>query len=112
MNLFSNECPENLLPNDGTAMYFGKIIDKTKADEYFEVLINTIPWQQDEVIIYGKRHVTKRKTAWFGDNSLAYKYSGTTRTALPWTTELKSLKLLVEKITGETFNSCLLNLYH
>jgi alkylated DNA repair dioxygenase AlkB len=32
--------------------------------------------------------------------------------ALPWTKELLELKKLVEKETGESFNSCLLNLYH
>jgi alkylated DNA repair dioxygenase AlkB len=29
-----------------------------------------------------------------------------------WTTELLNLKNQIEKICGETFNSCLLNLYH
>lgn len=33
-------------------------------------------------------------------------------TPLPWTHELLALKGMVEKRTGETFNSCLLNLYH
>ena len=32
--------------------------------------------------------------------------------ALPWTNELRVLKKMVEKETGENFNSCLLNLYH
>ena len=31
---------------------------------------------------------------------------------MPWTKELLELKKLVEKETGESFNSCLLNLYH
>jgi alkylated DNA repair dioxygenase AlkB len=31
---------------------------------------------------------------------------------LPWTKELLKLKAMVEEKTGETFNSCLLNLYH
>jgi alkylated DNA repair dioxygenase AlkB len=31
---------------------------------------------------------------------------------LPWTKELLELKTVIEKETGETFNSCLLNLYH
>jgi alkylated DNA repair dioxygenase AlkB len=32
--------------------------------------------------------------------------------ALPWTKELLALKILVEEKTGETYNACLLNLYH
>jgi alkylated DNA repair dioxygenase AlkB len=31
---------------------------------------------------------------------------------LPWTPELLALKHLAEEITGATYNSCLLNLYH
>lgn len=31
---------------------------------------------------------------------------------MPWTDELLELKILIENETNETFNSCLLNLYH
>ena len=31
---------------------------------------------------------------------------------MPWTTELLELKKIAEELTGEKFNSCLLNLYH
>jgi len=34
------------------------------------------------------------------------------QSAVPWSKELLELKFLIEKMTGETFNSCLLNLYH
>ena len=56
--------------------------------------------------------VTKRKVAWYGDKPFKYTYSKTTKSALPWTKELLELKDIIEKKTGETFNSCLLNLYH
>ena len=50
--------------------------------------------------------------AWYGDNKFAYTYSNTTKQALFWTKELLELKTIIEKQTGEQFNSCLLNLYH
>jgi len=56
--------------------------------------------------------VTKRKVAWYGDRDFEYTYSNSTKRALPWTNELLQLKAMVEKQTGEQFNSCLLNLYH
>ncbi|WP_317236049.1 alpha-ketoglutarate-dependent dioxygenase AlkB [Niabella hibiscisoli] len=56
--------------------------------------------------------MTKRKVAWYGNKPYEYTYSNTTKQALPWTKELIELKALIEKQTGETFNSCLLNLYH
>ena len=62
--------------------------------------------------MYGRRIVTKREVAWYGDKPFAYTYSHTTKRALPWTPELKLLKDNAERASGETFNSCLLNLYH
>ena len=76
------------------------------------MLLNGIEWKNDEVVIYGKRIVTKRKVAWYGDKAFEYKYSNISRTALPWTRELFELKTIVETISNESYNSCLLNLYH
>ena len=60
---------------------------------------------------YGKRIITARRVAWYGDADYSYTYSGTTKTALAWTRELQALKYLIEGKTGTVFNSCLLNLY-
>ena len=102
----------NLLPYDGIVNYFGRFVDHKIADEYFQKLMATILWQQDEVVIYGKRYVTRRKTGWYGDEDYDYAYSGMTRRAKPWTPELLGLKKIAEQRTGEHYNSCLLNLYH
>src|SRR5690606_175965 len=103
---------KNYLPQDGTVNYYGKLLSKAKADFYFNTLLETIEWKNDEAIIYGKKIITKRKVAWYGEKPYAYTYSKTTKYALPWTEELLAIKVLVEQQTGETFNSCLLNLYH
>jgi alkylated DNA repair dioxygenase AlkB len=101
----------NLLPYDGIATYHGRILTDN-ASQYFDILKSTLPWKHDELVIFGKHIVTAREVAWYGDPGLAYTYSGTTKQPLPWTKELSELKLLVEKHTGLSFNSCLLNLYH
>ncbi len=114
MDLF-NTLPDknkNYLPKDGTVNYHGKVLNQKEADYYLKTLLDSIEWRNDEAIIFGKRIVTKRKVAWYGDKSYEYTYSNTTKSALPWTKELLELKLLIEQHTGETFNSCLLNLYH
>lgn len=108
----SIDASRNLLPFDGTVNYYGQIVDAGQADHYLRVLLQSIEWRNDEAIIFGKRYVTKRKIAWYASQPFLYRYSGTTKTALPWTSELLALKDMVEKRTGETFNSCLLNLYH
>lgn len=113
-NLFPQDSvlPQNLLPCDGTVIYHGKIFDKEKADYHFRRLFENIVWENDVAVIFGKKIITKRKVAWYGDENFSYTYSKSTKTALPWTEDLLQLKKCVEKYTGETFNSCLLNLYH
>jgi alkylated DNA repair dioxygenase AlkB len=114
MDLFENyiDKTKNWLPKDGTVNYYGKLFNRQLADHYLEKLLSTIEWRNDEAIIFGKKVVTKRKVAWYGEKPFEYTYSNTTKYALPWTKELLELKTTIEKETGETFNSCLLNLYH
>jgi alkylated DNA repair dioxygenase AlkB len=114
MDLFSTGLDENqnLLPKDGTVLYYGHIMPLQEANFYLKNLLETIAWKNDETIIFGKLIITKRKVAWYGDTNFNYTYSNTTKQALIWTPELLKLKSLVEEKTGETYNSCLLNLYH
>jgi alkylated DNA repair dioxygenase AlkB len=102
----------NLLPGDGIVHYYGKLMSSTEAAEMAQALLERIEWRNDEAVIYGKRIITKRKVAWYGEEPFSYTYSNTTKTALPWTPELLALKALAENHSGETYNSCLLNLYH
>ena len=112
MDLFNTGAGTNLLPNDGVVNYYGKVLKQQEARYYFNKLLNTIEWKNDEAIIFGKHIITKRKAAWYGDAGYLYTYSNTTKLALSWTVELLHLRKIAEDITGEAFNSCLLNLYH
>ncbi len=114
MDLFSSQInsSDNLLPKDGIVNYYGKLLTYVESNHYYDALLNTIEWKNDQAIIFGKLILTKRKVAWYGEQEFEYTYSNTTKRALPWTKELLELKLLAEEATGETFNSCLLNLYH
>ena len=103
---------KNLLPQDGTVNYYSKIFDEVVSNHYLERLLATIAWRNDQAIIFGKTITTKRKVAWYGDRAFEYTYSNTQKYALDWTAELLELKALIEQKTGESFNSCLLNLYH
>ncbi|MBE8712105.1 alpha-ketoglutarate-dependent dioxygenase AlkB [Sphingobacterium sp. KB22] len=114
MELFEQEydTAKNWLPYEGEVNYYGKIFSAKEADDYFTKLLEAIEWRNDESIIFGKKIITKRKVAWYGEHPFEYTYSNVTKKALPWTKELLELKGRIEKETGETFNSCLLNLYH
>lgn len=110
--LFENEPEVNLLPFDGTVLYYNRIYTKKEADFYANRLQQTIEWRNDEAFIFGKHFITKRKVAWYGDINYSYTYSNATKYALPWTEELIALKKRAQECTEATYNSCLLNLYH
>lgn len=109
---FWNAKEGNLLPSDGIVEYGGRIFAPSESDALFHTLLSTILWQNDQVILFGKVRTLSRKVAWHGDDTFTYSYSGTSKTASPWTPELLLIKERVEKRARTTFNSCLLNLYH
>ena len=112
MDLFSSEKIKNVLPFDGITNYHGIILDQDQCAFFYQKLIDTIQFKNDEAIIFGKKIITKRKVAWYGSAAFSYTYSKITKTAILFTKELLALKAIVEKESGETYNSCLLNLYH
>lgn len=112
MNLFDTDKIDNLLAHDGVVTYFGKVLSNEACAEYLDLLLHNIDWKNDEAVIFGKFIITKRKAAWYGDEAYLYTYSSRTKQARAWTKELLELKQITEAVTGTTFNSCLLNLYH
>lgn len=102
----------NILPYDGTVQFYGVVLAQERADFYYQQLLQSIAWKCDEAMILGRKITTKRKVAWYGDQEFLYTYSQTTKQAFPWTETLLDLKNIIEDLTGEQFNSCLLNLYH
>lgn len=111
MKLFELADPQkNLLPYDGEVNYYGTVLQNPQS--YYERLMEEVAWQNDQTLIFGRLITTKRMVAWYGDEALEYTYSGTKKVASPWNTTLLELKRIVEHLTHETFNSCLLNLYH
>jgi alkylated DNA repair dioxygenase AlkB len=114
LSLFNqpSDAAQNLLPMDGEVYYHGQIMASNEANKYFDELMNGIDWENDQAMIFGKKIITKRKVAWYGDTSFSYTYSGITKQALIWTPALLALKTMAEKYSNETYNSCLLNLYH
>ena len=104
--------PENLLPYDGIAIYHGLVFNEQEANGICKDLFETIPWKQDEVVMFGKKIVTKRKVAWYADAGITYTYAGVKKSGLEWASSLIEIKQKVEAMTGAKNNACLLNLYH
>lgn len=112
MDLFNQNTIQNILPFDGEVLDFGLILNQKESELYFQTFLNAHFWAHDEIVMFGKRIITNRKVAWFGDKDYQYSYSSTIKKAIPWTPELLSIKNSIELKTGEKFNSCFMNLYH
>jgi alkylated DNA repair dioxygenase AlkB len=111
-HLFPPSIIDNLLPHDGIVQYYGIVFSHKESTDIFQNLLQHIPWEHDRAQIYGKEIITKRKVAWYGDQSYSYTYSGVEKHALSWSDILLDLKKKTESITHQKYNSCLLNLYH
>jgi alkylated DNA repair dioxygenase AlkB len=83
--------------------------DGASTAEVLAQLIRETEWRHDTVVVYGKRYLQPRLTAWYGEAS--YTYSGLTLRPLPLTPLLSSLRTTVEALTGHRYNSVLLNYY-
>ncbi|MFZ9850438.1 MAG: alpha-ketoglutarate-dependent dioxygenase AlkB family protein [Vulcanococcus sp.] len=74
-------------------------------------LVETLPWQQPEVVVYGRRHPTPRLTCWVADPGCTYRYSGLSQAVTAWTPELSDLRDRLQQLLGQRMNSLLLNRY-
>ena len=98
----------------GSRIYYKKkLVDEEVSKEMYKKLLESeIEWENREIKIYGKTFKQPRLISYMASESgLKYKYSGLKLEPKQFTQTVKKIKELVEKETGETFNSCLLNLY-
>ena len=104
--------PINIIHQDGIALYYEKVISGEQIKPLYDELLNNINWENERVVMFGKEIITKRKVAFYSDPSIAYTYASKTKIGLPWGDPLIKLKNMVESVTKQAYNACLLNLYH
>jgi alkylated DNA repair dioxygenase AlkB len=96
------------LTDGGTLLYDPSFLPKNIADDLLEVLLKHVPWKQEKTF-YG--NMFPRLTAYYADPGVKYAYSGVIHESLSWPSYLEKLKTRIETITGDSFNSLLLNQY-
>lgn len=106
------DCTLNLLPKDGCAHYYSGIFSEQKTTQLMNQLKESLAWESDRLVMFGKTITTRRQVAWVGEPSCSYTYSGITKSPQAWTPELLMIKARLEEISQSEFNSCLLNFYH
>jgi alkylated DNA repair dioxygenase AlkB len=109
-SLFKSEPIVFNLP-DSEIIYYPHFFYKKEADTIFEQLTTDIPWQQDEIRVFGKTHPQPRLTALFGNKGKSYSYSNIKMQPHPWTPLLQNIKSKVESVSDTNFTSVLLNQY-
>ena len=103
-----NEPQTYVLP-DALLHYLPTYFDTTTSDNYLSTMLHEIPWQQDDITMFGKRLKTPRLSAYYGDKP--YAYSGIQLLPHPFTPLLVEIKTIVEKLATSSFNAVLLNRY-
>ena len=95
------------LADGGRFFHVRAFLPPDLADRYFVELRDQRAWEQKPGV-FG--HVRPRLTASYGDEGVAYRYSGTVNVARPWIPALLEIKEKIEAVQGE-YNYCLLNRY-
>ena len=109
-NLFDEE-PIHLNLPDAEFIYYPNFISKEKADLLFETLLSEIPWQHDEITIFGKKIAQPRLTSLYGNDGKSYGYSNIIMQPHPFNSTLMFIKEEIENKVKEHFTTVLLNLY-
>ena len=115
-DLFANEpcTPESgvkISMPDADVVHFPGLFSLSEADLLFTQLKREVAWQQEKIKFYGQVHDLPRLTAWYGDPSKTYIYSGITVHSLKWIPPILEIKRRIESMSDQSFNSVLLNLY-
>jgi alkylated DNA repair dioxygenase AlkB len=98
------------LPN-ASVEYYPNFFDAEKTKMLFDKLLNDIPWQQDEITVFGKTYPQPRLTSLFGNEGKQYSYSNIVMQPHSWNPLTMYVKSEVEEICNENFTTVLLNLY-
>jgi alkylated DNA repair dioxygenase AlkB len=102
---------EKTILRDGWIIYVPNFYAKEIADQLFNLFNQTINWQQGEIKLFGKKHLTPRLEAFYAEENKSYGYSGQRLVTSSFTKELTQIKENIELTFSIQLNSVLINLY-
>lgn len=118
---------EQIINDNGTNVYIIRNwIEPNFAHQIFTTLATSIPWQQQEFMMYGKKVNEPRLTYVAGDGGLVHSYTGVNRPVIDWSipfarggcSDIAGINLinkinqqLPDVIANNRFNAVLLNFY-
>ena len=99
-----------LLPRDGSAFLVPEFLPHEFADEALTELITSTPWENPQLLMFGKQVTEPRSSVWVSDG-VTYTYSRVTRHPIPWTPLLNDIRKRCQNWTQTAFNGVLVNYY-
>ncbi|MDA3017309.1 MAG: alpha-ketoglutarate-dependent dioxygenase AlkB [Actinomycetota bacterium] len=111
VTLYLSSEPQELLPFDGSAVLYNLFFNEDFTREAFEFLLQNTPWEQPEIVMFGKKHKQSCLSTWHSDAGVNYVYSGVERVAHPMNKILSEIRRRCEVAANSKFNSVLVNLY-
>lgn len=102
---------KNILPRDGEVFYLPDVFSPVESAQHLAALLREVKWKQEPIVMFGKKVLQPRLTAWVGDPDKPYRYSSITMQPQPWTDSLLEIRRRVESLANVQFTSALLNFY-
>lgn len=103
--------PVNILPHKGEVFLYPGFFSPGESNKLYKELMETVPWKQEPIKIFGKEIMQPRLTAWYANPGIFYSYSGITMQGFDWNKPLLLIKERIEDFFRLSCNSALLNLY-
>ena len=108
-SLFSDR--QELLPFDGSALLIPQFLAPEQTSLLFDQIMNETPWENPEMVMFGKKYPQAGFSTWFTNSGVSYAYSGITRKPHQMTPTLDRVLGLCAQASGSSYNSVLVNLY-
>lgn len=108
---YQNQDLIQLIQVDGFVDYYPEFLSENHSTALFEKINGAEQFDQNQIILFGKRIKVPRLEAYFALNGEQYGYSGQQLKVNSFPTYLNELRLLIEKKTNSSYNALLINYY-
>jgi alkylated DNA repair dioxygenase AlkB len=96
---------------DAQIRYYQNFLSNKEANHFFDTFLSDIPWQRDNIKLFGKIYKQPRLTSFHSNKLSNYSYSGVILRPSAMTSELLTLMKRIQTVCDHEFNCVLLNLY-
>ncbi len=94
---------------DGDIEYYPNFLNSEEAFLFLNELKDRVEWEQPQIKVFGKNHLTPRLVAWFGKED--YGYSNYKHKAQQSLEALNQIQFRIEQQINAKFNGVLVNFY-